>query len=335
MLVRMPKQRPEDHLLNEEQFPRLNQTFYLSDPSDYFERRLELLVMQAGNWDGVYELLKQGVTFGKVTIKDDGEPPDEDAIRRRGDHFTTAEAELLSHQIGEALLRLYLAHAFAGRKPPECPRLDLARLRDAGDFRKLIDRRFGDYATIDNLENRRALARVFHFSDDRLAFGPVIPDATAWSKSLDLHEDYLRFFARQHLDGSSMYNAAKHGLALTTGESGIELKGIVGRHGPSIRYLTVSSTKSSPRPRWWEMVHWVESDKQVVFIHRACVMLRNLWRVARHRYVDAPRTGFKLHLLSGPSSMDLIVKDSKDGMVLHDAGWQLGYWTDEPRRGAR
>jgi hypothetical protein len=158
-----------------------------------------------------------------------------------------------------------------------------------------------------------------------------IPDPGAWDRSLELHEHYLRLFARQFLGGSDLYNAAKHGLALTTGEAGIELRGLVGRRGPSIRYLAVKNSESDPRDRWREMVHWVKADQQMLFIRMGGVMLRNLWSVARHRYASKPGDGLRITLLTGDTPFERIIKDHEDEgpMILSDAGFQLAYFRDD------
>jgi hypothetical protein len=329
----MPKERPEDHQLDEGQFPRLNQMFYRSEPADYFERRLNLLTLQAGNWDGIGELLKAGVTVGKVrlTTKDDPEDADPERV---ASHYTATEAVLLSHQIGETLLRLYLAHAFSGKRYPACPRLDLARLRHGAEFRDKVESRFVK-ARFDNSGNRQAIANVFHRTYKRELFGPKTPRERAWNESLRLHEQYLRYFAHQYLDGAGLYNAAKHGLALSPQETaGVSLEGIAARDGPAILYLTLGRTPSQPIPRWQEVLHWVDADQEIALIYRAITQIRMLWAAARHRYVTPKDPSVPVGLLFGPSPEEIIMgeKDTSVPMIVSDFKMHLRYWklVDDP-----
>jgi hypothetical protein len=310
-------------MLDDGQFPHLNRTFYWSEPADYFERRLQLLILQTSRPEGLNDLFREGLSVGKLKVTYDPNPDEDEDSRRVREHYATTEVELLSHQLGETLLRLYLAHAFVGKRPPRCPRLDLARLRQPDDFRRAVERRFGNWKTIDDPVHRKAVARTFYFTEDREAIEPS-PAEELWDRTLALHEHFLRFFAGQFLSASDLYNAAKHGLALTAGESSMELEGFFKRSGPSIRYLAVRRTPKGPR--WSEMTHWVEADRQMAFVYQGCAMMRNLWAVARHRYVHGRYPDLPIRFLKGETPTELAAKDHREGpFILHDAGIELAY----------
>lgn len=323
----MPKERPEDHRLDEAQFPRLNKTFYTSEPADYFERRLQLLAVQAGNWEAVQDILKAGVEIGALKMGAKDGPGDADP-KRASQHYTATEAELLCHQAGETLLRLYFAHEFSGKYRPPCPRLDLARLRHGSDFTDRLERRFVR-PRMDNIQNRRAIANVFHMTSKREVFSPG-PTEEQWETSLRLHELYLRHFARQYLEGSGLYNAAKHGLALTPQEqAGFEMRGLGSRHGPAIHYLTVRTSEGQPIPRWAEIIHWVDADQQMTLTFRAITQIRMLWSVARQRYVTPTETSIGVGLLYGLSPEDVLKPSQSEAagpMIVKDLSIGLRYW---------
>jgi len=112
-------------------------------------------------------------------------------------------------------------------------------------------------------------------------FGPEMPSEEVWNTSLRLHEQFLRQFARRYLESGGLYNAAKHGLALTPQEeAGVAFAGILDQHGPAIHNLTVRHTPSQPIPRWTEVIHWVESDKLMALTSCAITQIRMLWRIA-------------------------------------------------------
>ncbi|HEY3355701.1 MAG TPA: hypothetical protein VGQ83_20790 [Polyangia bacterium] len=331
------KPSPDEHLspLN---YRSLNATFYRAEPADYFERRLQNLILVAGNRAGLDDLLAAGVTFKDLTIG--GRPPrtTSDEAGASGEpnvdvetgaiRFVTAETEVLSHHVGETLLRLYLAHEFEPGDPaPDCPLLELSRLRQPSAFRKRLEQRFDDET--DPAAKRGAVANVFHVTDVRENILPAPPDASAWERSLDLLEGYLRAFAHRCLAKAPLYNAAKHGLAVTPTEMGVKYGdgSIISADGPVIQYLEVRE-QDPDVPRWFHVTHWVRSDLQMTLTWQAARMIQMLWSVARFRYLSAERkAGMQLHLMTGPAYHELAFSGQRpaSGVEVEDMAVELLY----------
>jgi len=361
----VPKKPSPDDNLSPLNFRSLNATFYAAEPADYFNRRLHNLILVAGNREGLDQLLSEGVRFGSLTVggqppkadseatgtpdgeaasgqptsrrgrdADDGAAKREQEAARSAAHFVSAEAELLAHHAGETLLRLYLAHEFAAGGPaPSCPPLDLARLRSFTEFKERVRLRFGERSDAEDREHRNAVARVFHATDVRENLLPAPPPVDLWEKSLANIEGYLRAFAHQHLERAPLYNAAKHGLALTPTEMSVQMDdgSLLKAEGQVIQYLEVRDDRHD-RPRWQQVTHWVKADRQMALVFRTCQLIEALWETARYRYLASRRgTGYNLNLFAGASYSELLFsgEQPKSGIVVEDMRVELLYETSD------
>lgn len=332
-----PRRPSPDDQLAPDNYRQLNRTFYTAKPADYFDQRLENLILTAGRSEDLDRLMTEGVTYrglkvgghveGAKTVQTDGRSPEDKA--KAAEHFVIAEAEVLSHHVGETLLRLYLAHEFPAGQAPPCPWLEISRLRSFSQFKDIVRRRFGPDSDPDDPTNRAALARVFYLTDDptKLADTPIPPDL--WKMSLANIEDYLRGFAGQFLDRAALYNAAKHGLALLPSEMSMRLDdgSVIRADGPIIQYLKVR--EADGRPRWSQVNHWVKPDRQMALVFRACQLIDALWDVARIRYLPDQRPErFEVHLFGGARWHDLLLSDAQDtgGIVIEEMSFDLLYY---------
>lgn len=274
-------------------FPELNRRFYATDPHDYFSRRLMGLMLWLGNTPEFQAAIKDEFKAADVGVLWRSDLSDEEAEKSR-QRYATAESEVLLHHISETLLRLYLVHA--ARSP--CPWLDIARERD---FKKLK----GDVADLrDRLQDgteRENIEYVFYGGANREAFNPV-PEEERWQASLRNIGRFLDRYAEQFLD-SAPYNAAKHGMAVVSGHSGIEL-GVnndpdgpfLSKSGPAIEYLAIRGDKS--QPRWAQETKWIDLAASIRLIGMARDLLDVLWTVgSAHRGGDHPE---KLRLFDYP-----------------------------------
>src|SRR5688500_1397301 len=189
---RSEKNPRPDHLLAPEQFPGLNRAFYGTRPWEYFRHRQRYLLLAAGAPEKLLAIGREGVKVGRLNFKLEDEPDsgaDEEA-REEDDRkrYVLAETEVLMHHASETLLPLYLAHG--GR--PECPRLEMARVRSPGDFKKRVEKRF---VSSDPDAHRSALSLVFFGADAREKITPT-PDAEDWEQGIMNVEAFLRHFTR-------------------------------------------------------------------------------------------------------------------------------------------
>jgi hypothetical protein len=212
----------------------------------------------------------------KYTADDDEEPDPREAEDR--EQFVFAESEVLLHHVSETLLRLYLAHEGA----PPCPWLEIARVRGAGQFKRMVSKRFADELPPE--ERRQRVGEVFFGSAERTAIKPN-PPQEQWEKSLDNIEAFLTHYARHFLD-ADIYNALKHGLAVRPGPAAMQLGDgdLIKAEGPAIEYLTLGENSEGKR-RWFHTTHWIEVDSALAFISIAQRLMESIWTLARFRYL--------------------------------------------------
>lgn len=183
---------PPDGVPDPAHLPALNESFYTARPQDYFGRRLQDLMLVAGNLAGLDDLFAKGVSFGALSAigpqMGEGLAPERASEReRQTQHFVIAESEVLCHHAGETLLRLYLAHAGA----PPSPWLELSQIRSPEEFKKRVRRRFGPDSNPSDPANLAEIARTFYLTDVPERIQPP-PAPEEWSKGLAIIEGYLR-----------------------------------------------------------------------------------------------------------------------------------------------
>ena len=226
----------------------------------------------------------------KVTSNPDAEVERNERAELRDDQerFTITEGEVLLHHASETLLRLYIAH----ESIPPCPWLEIARERHFAEFKRRVSKRFLENSLSED-ERRSKLVPIFHGTNERERLEPT-PSLEDWNASLDNIECFLQHFARVFLEPGA-YNAAKHGLALSAGESGMELLGIpeLTKKGPAIEYL--SARKAEDRDRWALHTRWVDIGRSLA-LHMAARLIQGLWEIAAWRYADRkPERGLLLY----------------------------------------
>ncbi|MEX2554612.1 MAG: hypothetical protein WEB06_03150 [Actinomycetota bacterium] len=304
-----------DRLLAPENFAELNKYFYMMKPFQYFDMRLKLLMLMTKP-DDIDPIFAQGLTVGglKVYREEEGELGDEDSDRYK--KFVVVDAAFLLHHVSETLLRMYLVH----EAMPRCPWLELSRERNFARFKSKLKKRFVD---LDFDEARARLPRLFYGHEKREDFsGPPMPEAE-WNDGPANIESFLRYLARLLLDDANVYNAAKHGLALMAGESMFKLGDgkIVGAEGPSIMFLEVLKTANGGS-RWNQSTKWVNIDEALPFVAMANELFKQLWNVARLRYVGGE--GIRIGLFAKPKISDII----KRAFVTDDLKMELLYYVD-------
>jgi hypothetical protein len=294
-----------DHALSDANYQGLNEAFYRGDPADYFMRRLQGLVLLQGNPDGVNALLRQGVDAGSVHIRLDAdlEAGTESAKQEseRRSRYIVADAWLLLHHASETLLRLYLAHSGAHA----CPPLEVARQRSPGDFKRKVATRFQRQPPSDDHYAMNGLT----FYGSPSADGLQEYDGESRQALLVNIEGLLRLYAGIFLDAES-YNAIKHGMAVQTGHSRLEVKvddlDLGATEGAHVEYLGLSH--KSERSVWAMKTSWLDLDVIMAEIVIAQRMILALWLMAQHRYLGTALDS--VPSLRGPSASDLRRSDS-------------------------
>lgn len=289
----MPRLRPDD-FLDPRQYDGINAGFYRADPADYFRMRVYMLLLAMGRADEVGDLLNDGIEWRELKFRtmpsDDATPEDES--KRRWEAAGIADAEVVYHHAAECLLRLVTAHVGL----PPCPRLEIARMRTPGQFKRQVQ---SNLVECDLERLSTDLWPVFFGSEEVIEHLDPRPPAAEVAEARVAAARWVQHFAWTWLDRAPIYNTAKHGFALGAGEGGFSI-GPMGptalkleRFDPVITYIDEVGEKGDRR--WAEHMTFVEPDKSVASALIATQMIEQLWLIAHHRYVGTPRPG-KLHL---------------------------------------
>jgi len=278
MSTKRPGKKPSpDDLIASEQFPGMNRSFYGTRPWQYFRQRQRYLLLAAGAPEKLCEIGREGVKVGRLAFKltDDPDGGVEEEENRK--NYLLAESEVLMHHVSETLLRVYLAHEGL----PACPWLNMARVRSPGEFKQRVEKRF---IRSDVDENRSALAEVFFGADQREKITPT-PDAEVWEQGIANIESFLRHYARHFLDPDS-YNALKHGLAVRTGDYGMQLDDgdLIKVQGTALEFLSLRRDKHGHQ-RWNMTTRWIDVDRTMSFVYLATALIESIWNIARARYL--------------------------------------------------
>lgn len=275
---REPEHDYPDHALSSEDIRALNAWFYRKDPTEYFQYRLNQIVIVAGNPSGYVDLLKTSPQFGDVTAGWEDSDEDEELSQR----IVATDTELLQHHVSETLFRLIRAHQAATLVKDPCPWLELPFIT-FGSFKRWL-------ASLLSEESSDQLEKWIEW----LVFPPrgvVEPEGVGsdqWSGALKNVTAYITVLGRHLLANANLYNAAKHGLAVAAGEASaaiahpdvaIRVEG----QGPALGYVEIVRDPSDRRVL--QHTHtWVDAQTGVSLVLIALALIRCLWAMAGARY---------------------------------------------------
>lgn len=297
--ARQPKPSPDKGLAIEN-YPDLNATFYAMSPHAYLRRRLRSLWLWHGDPPGLAELLEERFVVDDIAVTL-GTEGDEEAEKEERERFVLIEAEVLLHHASETLLRLYLVHA----KDSRCPWLDVSREKNFVLLKKDVSKLRG---RLQSGAERPGIEAAFFPPGDRRKMIPEHGEEV-WEEAIQNLSEYLDYYAAHFLD-SAPYNAAKHGLALLAGQSGMEVIAgddpapFVKRSGPALVYLEVKRDKKSGDPRWAKVTKWIVLRRALVMIYIGCRLIEDIWKIGRgHR---TPKKPTELHLFVEPKCAEVL-----------------------------
>lgn len=293
--------RQEDSGLSEVNYGPLNAEFYRANPHEYFVRRLNSLILQAGRPDDLDRLMREGIEYRTLTVGPAADTEHQDQDADDLETYLALEAEILYHHSIETLLRLYLAH----ESSPTCQWLELARLRGPADFKERVEERF----LSDQLSKAEKWERLH----------PVLVGAPAESlphgeeqliRVMDALESAMTTFASDFFGGANRYNAAKHGMAVRAEEQALRVGegGRLSAQGIAIDYL---EAKGQPK-RWHRTTAWVDTDMRMGLTRIAAYLIQAVWEIAKKRYTDS----------IGTAQVYLLDKDLSD-LVSRGRPWSL------------
>lgn len=309
-----------DENLAPEQFDSLNQTFYRGAPHEYIEQRLNSLILIVSESPHVAEAFSTGLGFGSLTVR--GEFVHDP---RESNDYAAIESVVLLHHAAEALLRLYFAH----RDSSECPWLEVARLRVPSHFKKAVEAFLPKAMDVDEAVK---MLTVFRGNTDPEPLGiNLSPDE--WSRQTTGLQMLMREAARRVLDEATMYNAAKHGLAVLSAEIGTTLSvdGLpegfdISNQGPSLTYLDLIG--SGQERRWAESLTWVNPEANMGLTFLIVRQIRALWNIARMRYTRSGE-GERIDMVDPGAVESLTTGTWKKPIHIPGFSQTLLYYADE------
>lgn len=323
----MPRRSPDDNLATEN-YAEINRAYYTAEPADYFQERLDNLLITAGAPEARANVIRRGGTFGELKFGEAAgkpEPGEPDAPNdgKSAEHFVLTESAVLAHHVGETLLRLYLAH----ESLPQCPALEVARVRGPAQFRRMVrnrflETRFGEYSF------REPVSKVFQLVSDPAGLRPV-PDQEMWWASVDNAELFLRHFASEFLD-SGLHNSAKHGMALTPTEFGFAYgESELTRHrGPAIYHIEQKADRQTGDRKWFGTYRWIRPDQQAAMTFMGIKLIRGLWRMGRIRYTEKQVNSAEFVFFDTPRFDQLLATGNDTGVTWTAMSMQMVYWAD-------
>ncbi len=265
-----------------EAFERLNERFYNSCPSRYFEHRLNNLLVAAAADENLGPRLRTGIDIcgDRIEIGDD-ERIDSDLPTDTMGRFVTAESVVLLSHVAESTMRLFLAHE--GRPP--CPWFSISSL-DFGDFWREVEVRFVN--PVREAKLRAVVADVTLGGPDRYDQFPV--DQAGWDVAADRLTMWLRHLAKWLIDNKHPYNAAKHGFTAMADQAYFNLiddesgTAFLTQSGPSLEFLSHGHWENGERA-WSLTTRWFDPIELWFTIRVACDLLEAIWSVGRARFL--------------------------------------------------
>lgn len=249
----------------------VNERFYAATPDRYFSLRLGLLLTLAATTQRYGADLAEGLACGPLRLQQTSPGPVQFAPQEV-ERYLAIETVMLHHHLAESIVRLYLAHL----NHHQCPWIEIALLRDFRTYRKLEK----GIAEEDEIADAQQVATVFLGSKEPPTGSGVSPDR--WLAAANCHRTLLIEFARHSYEGANLYNAAKHGLALS-GESGTVAIGPADDvpafvvDGPWVEYLERAAAPP-PEPRtWFRTAELVNAPRSWLHILAGTHMLVGLW----------------------------------------------------------
>jgi hypothetical protein len=180
------------------------------------------------------------------------------------------------------MMRLYFAHA--GRPP--CPWLEVARLRIPREFKASLETL---NSTLHEQEVIDSLLTIFRGNPQPEPLGWDIPPED-WQRKTQGLVALVKLLCLRLLDESGLYNAAKHGLAVIAGRSGLRISSpdvpdvAILASGPELTYLDMTDPADPKDRKWTRTLTFVQIESNLALINLVTSQIEALWKIARARY---------------------------------------------------
>ena len=273
-----------DEVAPDEAYARLNESFYATKPSSYFEHRLNNLLVAAADHEFGAGLRGAGIEILGDTISvDDEERIKSDLSPDDLGRFITAESVVLFSHTAESCLRQYLGHALDDGSPW----FEISSLSFEA-FWNEVDKRFTG-PTVRDSKLREEVGHVFLGGSQRHAGFPSDGD---WDSAIDRLTAWMSHLARELNELRDVHNAAKHGFATRPDQAFIAIttddgRPVISHEGPSLEVLVHSKYETKVRS-WSLKTHWVHPLILWVGVGVACHLMDGIWTLGRARHLGQP-----------------------------------------------
>lgn len=287
---------PDNGIEADVHIQRFNEAFYRSNPADYIETRLQLLLVVGGRRTELRDLVRGGVEFAGLALPASDEQLDEEAVAandRDLDRFLVVDSQHLLHHACETALRLFAIHANGWT----VPWIGLARGRNFAKFKNDVRSYFIDGTPEDRVVASVCLGRVER---------PEETSEDDWQGSIGSLVAFMREFATRFLDDANLYNSIKHGLGVSASDAVLAIENRVVGSGPSIEYPESADWDGDTR-EWSLTTQWVDFQYSLGLVQVAVYMIRAMWDIGRYRCLgrDEDSTGRIAMLAPGFRPNDL------------------------------
>jgi hypothetical protein len=284
---------------------RLNETFFGSSPAKHFRSRVDTLSQLGDAIESGSSAPPAGFTADILSrLPNHSVVPDDEA--RDAEHMKAAltiESFMLAHHAVETFLRMLFAVEDAGPGRPHWLAISSRdrRFRERAEtLRKSDDDKlqpFVEWAFIGDVDHMTAAAGA-----ERVAGRTA--HVSRW----------LRQSADFHLQSSSAYNAAKHGLALKPSHARISFR-LDPPETSEIEFLagatldTLESEGKGQEREWFRVTHVVDPAGLLAMTLVVADLIESLWAVARARQLGEPAL---VSLMDEPSLRKIVAGHEKE-----------------------
>ncbi|OJG05568.1 hypothetical protein BG618_03167 [Pseudonocardia autotrophica] len=271
-----------------EQFPEMNEDFYRADPEKYLDRRLSALMLTICNSPTTELAINSGLKYKELEMS--GSLFHEEDTGAEIEKYAALESTNLLHHASECMLRLYFAHV----DQPQCPWLEVARMRTPSQFKERVDALLSE---LDQPDTHDRLVATFYGTTDSSRLGANVPD-DVWEKAKEGLVDLIGYCASLLLDDAGLYNSTKHGLAVIGGNHGISLRMSeedleageeapeISTNGAALEHLDQAPSHETGKRRWVKRLRFVRAESNIAITKIVSRYIGTLWGVARFRYTD-------------------------------------------------
>lgn len=263
---------------------RGNDSFYRSNPADYLETKLNLLVLAGARHVELGQMLMDGVEYAGIRIGPGLADPSSEEVAGAEvgdddfDRYFTIESQRLLHHACETALRLFLVHASGSRTPW----IEMNRDRSFPRFKKAVRATF-----VDGSPDPEAVALVCLGSR-----GPrESVTAEEWDEAVASITAFLKAFAVCILDDAELYNGIKHGLGVTAGDAVLIVEDSEIGAGPSVEYPVSSDWDAGGNRTWSVRTRWLDRTWSLGMVKVAINLIRTIWALGHYRHAGGPASG--------------------------------------------